>query len=280
MIVSCLQYKSLQSEKDTLKKIIPLIKESSEQKVDLITLPECATFLNKNKSETLKIAATEEKSQSLKELKAAAKTFKVNLLIGSLQTLERKKNRFNLYNRSFLINNKGKIITKYDKIHMYNVDLSAKEIFRESKTYSAGSVAKIGNLKSRGISYKIGMTICYDLRFPNLFRKLAISGADIITVPSFFMHTTGKVHWHTLLKARAIETGCYIIAPAQIGSFFNQRVAYGHSLIISPWGEILQDAKKKEGIIIGKVNLDEVKQARLRVPSLKINKKIKVELDT
>ena len=123
------------------------------------------------------------------------------------------------------------------------------------------------------------MTICYDLRFPNLFRKLAISGADIITVPSFH-HTTGKVHWHTLLKARAIETGCYIIAPAQIGSFFNQRVAYGHSLIISPWGKILNDAKKKEGIIIGKINLDEVKQARLRVPSLKINKKIKVELDT
>ena len=160
---------------------------------------------------------------------------------------------------------------------MYNVNLSTKEFFRESETYNAGSVAKIGCLKNKNINYKIGLTICYDLRFPNLFRKLALSGADIITVPSFFMHTTGKVHWHTLLKARAIETGCYIIAPAQIGSFFNQRKAYGHSLIISPWGKILKDAKRKEGIIIEKISLEQVKEARLKIPSLKMNKKMNVK---
>ena len=280
MIVGCLQYRSLQNESDTLKKILPLIEESARLNVDLIALPECATFLRENKSETLKVASIEGKSQSLKELKKAAKTFKINILIGSLQTLEKKKFRYNLYNRSFLINTNGKIITKYDKIHMYNVNLSTNEVFRESKTYNAGSVAKIGCLKNKNINYKIGLTICYDLRFPNLFRKLAIFGADIITVPSFFMHTTGKVHWHTLLKARAIETGCYIIAPAQIGSFFNQRKDYGHSLIISPWGKILKDAKRKEGIIIEKISLEQVKEARLKIPSLKMNKKIQVELNS
>ena len=144
------------------------------------------------------------------------------------------------------INRKGKIICKYDKIHMYDVKISKQQSYQESKTYESGKSAKIAKLKVNEKYYKIGMTICYDLRFPHLFRDLALNGADLITVPSVFMHITGKDHWHSLLKARAIETGCYIVAPAQYGHYLNKRKSYGHSLIVSPWGKILKDAKTEK----------------------------------
>ena len=276
MLVACLQYKSQENEKETLNKILPLIETAAYQNVDLITLPECATFLRSNRSDTLKVAKNEKNSLTLKELRNAAKKFKTNILIGSLQTIEKN----NLFNRSFLINSEGKIKSKYDKIHMYDVNLSNEQVFKESNIYKSGNIAKIVTIKTKNISYNIGLTICYDLRFPHLFRKLAVNGADIITVPSFFMHTTGKVHWHTLLKARAIENGCYIIAPAQIGNFFDKRKAFGHSLIVSPWGEIIDDAKKDKEIIIGKIHLNEVKKARSKIPSLWINKKISIGIDS
>ena len=181
-----------------------------------------------------------------------------------------------LFNRSFLINKKGKIICKYDKIHMYDVKISKNQSYQESKTYESGESAKIAKIKINGKYYKIGMTICYDLRFPHLFRDLALHGADLITVPSVFMHITGKDHWHNLLQARAIETGCYIIAPAQYGHYFNKRKSYGHSLIISPWGKILKDAKTDKTIIISDIDKKQIKEARLKIPSLFVNKTYKI----
>ena len=278
MRVACIQYKSYENENKTLKKLVPLIRIAAQKKVDLITLPECSTFLNINKSETMINASFEKNSYSLKIIKETAKTLNVNILIGSLQTLEYKMSKKKLFNRSFLINRKGKIICKYDKIHMYDVKITKKQSYQESKTYESGETAKIAKLKINGKYFKIGMTICYDLRFPHLFRDLALNGADLITVPSVFMHITGKDHWHNLLQARAIETGCYIVAPAQYGRYFNKRKSYGHSLIISPWGKILKDAKKDKNIIISDIDKTQIKKARLKIPSLFVNKAYKIDV--
>ena len=276
MRVACIQYKSYEDEKKTLKKLIPLIYSAAKKKVDLITLPECATFLNINKSDTMMIASFERNSFSLKMIREIAKNLDVNILIGSLQTLEYEMLTKKLFNRSFFINKKGKGICKYDKIHMYDVKISKQQSYQESKTYESGQSAKIAKLKVNGKYYKIGMTICYDLRFPHLFRDLALNGADLITVPSVFMHITGKDHWHSLLKARAIETGCYIVAPAQYGHYFNKRKSYGHSLIVSPWGKILKDAKTEKNIIITDIDKRQVEIARSKIPSLFLNKKYKM----
>ena len=273
MRVACIQYKSYEDEKKTLKKLIPLIYSAAKKKVDLITLPECATFLNINKSNTMMNASFERNSFSLKMIKEIAKNLDVNILIGSLQTLEYKMLKKKLFNRSFLINRRGEVICKYDKIHLYDVKISKQQYYQESKTYESGETAKIAKLKVNGKYYKIGMTICYDLRFPHLFRDLALNGADLITVPSVFMHITGKDHWHSLLKARAIETGCYIVAPAQCGYYFNKRKSYGHSLIVSPWGKILKDAKTEKNIIISDIDKRHIEIARSKIPSLFINKK-------
>ena len=277
MRVACIQYKSYEDEKKTLKKLIPLIYSAAKKKVDLITLPECATFLNINKSDTMMNASFERNSFSLRMIKEIAKNLDVNILIGSLQTLEYKMLTKKLFNRSFLVNRKGKVICKYDKIHMYDVKLSKHQSYQESKIYESGDAAKIARLKIGGEYFKIGMTICYDLRFPHLFRDLALNGADLITVPSVFMHITGKDHWHSLLKARAIETGCYIVAPAQYGHYFNKRKSYGHSLIVSPWGKILKDAKTEKNIIIADIDKRQIEIARSKIPSLFININYKID---
>ena len=276
MRVACIQYKSYEDEKKTLKKIIPLIYIAAKKKVDLIALPECATFLNTNKSETMINASFEKNSLSLETIKETAKTLNINILIGSLQTLEYKMTTKKLFNRSFLINREGEIICKYDKIHMYDVKISKSQSYQESEIYESGDTAKIGELNINGKCFKIGMTICYDLRFPHLFRDLALHGADLITVPSVFMYITGKDHWHSLLRARAIETGCYIIAPAQYGHYSNRRKSYGHSLIISPWGKILQDAKIDKEVIISEIDKNQIKKARQKIPSLFINKSYRI----
>ena len=221
-------------------------------------------------------ASFEKNSFSLRKMKETAKNLNVNILIGSLQTLDYKISKKKLFNRSFLINRKGEIICKYDKIHMYDVKISKYQSYQESKTYESGTSAKIARLKINGKYFNIGMTICYDLRFPHLFRDLALNGADLITVPSVFMHITGKDHWHNLLQARAIETGCYIIAPAQYGHYFNNRKSYGHSLIVSPWGKILKDAKTDKHIIINEIDKKEIKKARSKIPSLFVSKNYKV----
>ena len=173
-------------------------------------------------------------------------------------------------NRSFLIGSNGKILYKYDKIHLYDVNLPNGEIYKESDTYSSGDKAIVGQIQEN--KFKIGMTICYDLRFPNLYQDLAKNGAEIITVPSAFSNVTGPYHWHTLLKARAIETGSFIIAPAQTGKHQCGRTTFGHSLIISPWGKVLVDGKKKVGVVYAKINLEEVTMARQAIPNLSINK--------
>ena len=271
--VSCLQYTSTTNELHTLEMIKPLINKAIDLGSDIIALPECATALQGDPSNTIKLAKTQSENISLKILKEMAKTNSVHILIGSLPIKTNNK----ITNRSFLIGPNGKTLYKYDKIHMFDVNLPNGESYKESNTYSPGSKAVLAKVKLQKI-VKIGMTICYDLRFPKLFQDLAINGAEIITVPSAFSKNTGKLHWHTLLRARAIETGCFIIAPAQTGTHCKGRKTYGHSLIISPWGKIIADAKKETNLINAKINLDIVKEARLAIPNLNAQRKYLTDL--
>jgi deaminated glutathione amidase len=265
--LTCLQYTATKQESITLKAIKPLINQALDVGSDFIALPECATSLQNKPEITKKLATIETENITLQTFMETAKENKVHILIGSLPI----KIGHKIANRSFLIGPSGNILYKYDKIHLFDVKLPNGEMFKESNTYSRGSKAIIATIEQKK-KVKIGMTVCYDLRFPHLYQDLAQNGAEIITVPSVFSDITGPVHWHTLLKARAIETGCFVIAPAQTGLHQCGRKSFGHSLIISPWGEILADAGRDVCIINAKINLDEVQKARQAIPSL-ISKK-------
>jgi predicted amidohydrolase len=189
------------------------------------------------------------------------------LLIGSLGVLTHDADgRF--ANRSFLIGPDGEIAARYDKIHMFDVNVSETEIYRESAGYRPGTAAVLADA---GFA-KIGMTVCYDLRFAHLFRHLAQAGAQILMVPAAFNHITGAAHWEVLLRARAIETGCFVLAPAQTGFHAETggkgRRTFGHSLAIAPWGEVLADAGTEPGVTLVDLDLSQVATARARVPSL------------
>ncbi len=264
--IACLQYSSAKNEMHTLEIIKDLIDKALNLEAELITLPECATSLQKNSFLTNELAKTEDENFSLQILKEIAKLNSIFILIGSLPIKVDDK----LVNRSFLVGPKGDVLYKYDKIHLYDVNLPNGDVYRESDTYKSGNKAIIAEIKKNKI--KIGLTICYDLRFPHLYQDLAINGAEIIVVPSAFSNLTGPVHWHTLLKARAIETGAFIVAPAQTGYHECGRTSYGHSLIVSPWGEVLKDAKNEIGIIHANINLEEVKKVRKSIPSLNSRK--------
>ena len=259
--VSCIQLKSNNNIHFNLKKTEKLILKAIKQKADLILTPEVSSLFSLNKSQLLKICTSMKNDIYLTGIKKLAKKYKKWILVGSLII---KINKHKLVNRSVLIDNYGKIRTYYDKIHMYDVTLSKNERYFESKTFTAGT-----KIKSFKLPWgKIGLSICYDLRFPNLYRKLSKQGAIFLSVPSAFTETTGKKHWHSLLKARAIENFCYIFAPAQGGRHYNGRSTYGHSLIISPDGQILKELNKKEGVITVLINSSFPKKLRSIIPSL------------
>ena len=260
--VSCIQLKSNNNILHNLNKTKQLISKAVKQKSDFILTPEISSLFSLEKKRLLKICKSMKDDIYLNGIKKIAKKYKRWILIGSL-ILKVSKNK--LVNRSVLIDKTGRIRTYYDKIHMYDVILSKKEKYFESKTFSAGKKIKASNLPWG----KLGLSICYDLRFPNMFRKLSKAGCDYISIPSAFTETTGKRHWHSLLKARAIENFCYIFAPAQGGTHYNGRKTFGHSLIISPDGKILKELKKSEGVITVSIDQKLPKKLRSIIPSLK-----------
>ena len=260
--VSCIQLRSDNNIQNNLNKTLRLIIKAVNQKTDFIITPEVSSHFSLKKKELLKVCTSMKKDIYLSGIKKAAKKYKKWILIGSL-IIKVSKNK--LVNRSVLIDKNGRVRTYYDKIHMYDVVLSKKEKYFESKSFYPGNKIKTFNLPWG----KIGLSICYDLRFPSLYRKLAKAGSLFLTVPSAFAETTGKKHWHSLLRARAIENFCYIFAPAQGGTHYNGRKTFGHSLIISPDGEVIKRLKKSEGVITASVNPKLSKNLRLRIPSLK-----------
>ena len=260
--VSCIQLRSNNNIHFNLNKTSNLIKKAVKQKTDFIITPEVSSHFSLKKNELLKVCTSMQNDIYLNGIKKLAKKYKKWILIGSLII---KTSRNKLVNRSVLIDRSGKIRTYYDKIHMYDVVLSKKEKYFESKSFYPGNKIKTFNLPWG----KIGLTICYDLRFPILYRKLAKAGSLFLTVPSAFTETTGRKHWHSLLKARAIENFCYIFAPAQGGTHYNGTKTFGHSLIISPDGEIIKELKKSEGVITANINPKLSKNLRIRIPSLR-----------
>ena len=262
--VSCIQLKSNNNINSNLKKTEKLIHKAINQKADFILTPEVSSLFSLNKKKLLKICTSMDKDIYLKGIKKLAKRHKKWILVGSL-TIKLDRNK--LVNRSILINTSGKIKSFYDKIHMYDARLSSKEKYFESKIFNSGKKIKIANLPWG----KLGLSICYDLRFPNMYRQMSRLGAIFLSVPSAFTETTGKKHWHTLLKARAIENFSYVFAPAQGGSHYNGRKTFGHSMIISPDGEILKELKKKEGVITETIDFKMPKKLRTIIPSLKMD---------
>jgi len=260
--VSCIQLKSNNNILHNLKKTEKFITKAVKQKSDFILTPEISSLFSLNKRQLLKICKSMKGDVYLNGIKKLAKKYKKWILIGSL-IIKVTKNK--LVNRSVLIDKTGKIRTYYDKIHMYDAVLSKREKYFESKIFNAGK-----KIKSSSLPWgKLGLSICYDLRFPNMYRKLSKAGCDYISIPSAFTETTGKRHWHTLLKARAIENFCYIFAPAQGGTHYNGRKTFGHSMVVSPDGKILKELQKSEGVIT--VTIDPILPKKLRsiIPSLK-----------
>jgi predicted amidohydrolase len=258
--VSCIQMCSSDCIKDNLKRSEKLIKKAVSQKCNLIITPEVSSKFSLNKKKLLKVATTMSKDSYLLGIKRLAKKYKKWILIGSLIIKNKKK----LLNRSVLINDKGKIKIFYDKIHMYDAKLSKSEKYFESKTFKAGKNIKVVSLPWG----KLGLSICYDLRFPNMYRKMSKKGAIFFSIPSAFTETTGKRHWHTLLKARAIENFSYVFAPGQAGKHCNGRKTYGHSLIVSPDGKILKELGKSEGVITTTIDPKKPMNLRRTIPSV------------
>lgn len=262
MRVANLQYTARASEADTLTLLRPMIADASTEGATLIALPECATIMTADRARLIAEAATEADSRSLDALRNTATRHGCWLLIGSL--LLKAERGGKMVNRSFLIAPDGGIAARYDKIHMFDAEIGDGQRYRESDHYQPGKTAVLAQTPLG----RIGLTICYDLRFPALFQALAQAGAELITIPSAFTKVTGQAHWMSLLRARAIETGCFIIAPAQTGTHDGGRQTWGHSLIINPWGDVLADGGRDTGISLAEIDRAEVAEARRRIPAI------------
>lgn len=247
-----------------------LIREAASAGADYVQTPEVSNMMQLNRTALFAQLRAEQDDLSLKAYRALAAELKIHLHIGSLAVLATPERAAN---RSFLIGPNGDLIASYDKIHMFDIDLPNGESYRESANYQPGETAVISDLPWG----RIGLTICYDLRFPALYRALAESGAAFLTVPSAFTRKTGEAHWHTLLRARAIETGCFVFAAAQGGLHENKRETYGHSLIVDPWGVVLAEAAGIEpGIIMARIDPAKVEDARKTIPSLQHGRRFSI----
>ncbi len=264
--VACVQLCAGQNVKQNIATAEHYIRMAAKQGAELILTPEQTTLMELDGDALFANIYLQQHCPSLKHFQTLAAELKIHLCIGSLAI----KNPDNsVANRGFLIAPNGKILNHYDKIHMFDIKLIDGEEYRESKTYKAGDRLSLTKTQN----FTLGHTICYDLRFPALYNKLAKQGAQIIVVPAAFTVPTGEAHWHILLRARAIETGSFILAAAQAGTHQNGRKTYGHSLIISPWGKIIAQANNTDtGIIIANIDLTKVTTTRQNIPVLENEK--------
>jgi hypothetical protein len=228
---------------------------------EFIALPETVGLIEPVNAQIPAATSSEADDAGLAAFRDRARTHEVVILVGSQLINEQAR----IFNRSFLLGRDGAILARYNKLHMFDIELRNGESYLESEAISAGDKAVMATTEWG----QLGMSVCYDLRFGALYRTLAQAGAEFITIPAAFTQTTGAAHWHTLVRARAIETGCFILAPNQCGHHCDKRYSYGHSLIVDPWGEILADAGAEPGIIYADIDLAGVEKVRSRIPSLK-----------
>ena len=258
---SCVQLCASRSVDDNLEQAVDLIRAAAADGANYVLTPEQTTLMELNRESLFGRITAEADDRCLPVFATLAQQLGIWLHIGSIAVQVGPEQAAN---RSYLFDPNGDMIAKYDKIHMFDVSLAGGESYRESRTYRAGETAVIAPLPWA----KLGMSICYDLRFPDLYWQMAQAGAELFTVPAAFTQTTGEVHWHPLLRARAIETGAFVLAAAQSGTHENGRQTFGHSLIIDPWGKILAELDNEVGVVSADIDVNAVSQARQRIPNL------------
>ncbi|SFJ66325.1 carbon-nitrogen hydrolase family protein [Jannaschia pohangensis] len=267
MRVGLLQLTSSDDPHANLERTLTLVHDAVGQGADIVLTPEVTNCVSADRTHQKTVLLPEARDPTLAALRKAATEHGVWIQIGSL-ALRTADPAGRFANRSFLIDPKGQIVARYDKIHMFDVNVTETETYRESSGYRPGARATLAAMPWG----KLGMTVCYDIRFPALYRRLAQAGADFLTVPAAFSPVTGAAHWEVLLRARAIETGCFVLAAAQTGSHAartgKSRKTHGHSMVVAPWGEVLLDAGTEEGAYLAQIDPAEVAYARRRVPSL------------
>jgi len=229
---------------------------------EMLFTPEMSGLLDRDAARAAKALRPQDEDRVLAEAREAAARHRIWLHIGSLAVLV---DDGKVANRAFVIDREGEVRATYDKLHLFDVDLPTGESWRESNVYSAGTGVVLVNGTPVG---KLGLTICYDLRFPGLFARLAEGDADLIAVPAAFTVPTGKAHWHVLLRARAIEAGLFVIAAAQVGHHEDGRNTFGHSLVVDPWGEVLLDMGEQPGVGFADIDLKRISDVRSRIPAL------------
>ena len=267
MRCALLQLTSSDNPRDNLETVRGMVRDTAAQGAKFVLTPEVTNCVSLSRAHQNQVLTDPDQDICLAGLRQEAADHGIWLLLGSIAVKTNDPDgRF--ANRSYLINPDGEIVAQYDKIHMFDVDIDARESFRESSGYRPGADAVL----AKTAFANVGMTVCYDMRFPALYQALAREGAQILTVPAAFSSVTGAAHWHTLLRARAIETGCFVLAPAQTGthptSTGKERKTFGHSLVVSPWGDVLLDAGTEPGVYVVDLDLACVDDARRRVPAL------------
>ncbi|MBI5162637.1 MAG: carbon-nitrogen hydrolase family protein [Magnetospirillum sp.] len=258
---ACLQVNASNDMAANIDAAMHLAVEARAAGAQMILMPENVAMMEWGRSNIVLKAMPEGDHLALKAFRELARELGCWIHVGSLAIL---LDGGMVANRAYTVKPDGSIAATYDKIHMFDVDLGLGEVYRESATFQPGDRAVTVDLPWG----KMGVSICYDLRFPHLYRALAKLGCEFITVPAAFTRTTGRAHWHVLLRARAIETGCYVFAPAQVGEHVNNRQTYGHALIVSPWGEILADALERPGWVMAEIDPAQVAEARRKIPCL------------
>jgi predicted amidohydrolase len=248
---------------------IRLIRDAKASGADYVQTPEMTNIMEVKRQEMFAAIAPEEGDASLAAFRETARTQRLWVHVGSLAI---KISPDKAVNRSLLIDPQGEIVARYDKIHMFDVDLAGGESYRESRNYRPGEIAIATDLPWG----RLGLTICYDLRFPSLYRALAEAGASFLAIPSAFTRQTGEAHWHVLMRARAIENTCYVLAAAQGGTHENGRETFGHSLVVDPWGRIIAEGGTEPGVVMAEIKLAEIATARGRIPSLQHGRRFEV----
>ena len=247
-----------------------LVREAVAAGAQYVQTPEVSVLMERDRARLFVETRPEEGNPAIAHCQALARELGIWLHLGSMGVLVKPDK---IANRSYLFSPDGRIAARYDKIHMFDVELPGGETYRESRNFEPGSKAVLADLPWG----TLGLTVCYDMRFPALYRALAESGAEIIAVPSAFTVPTGQAHWHALLRARAIESQCFVLAAAQAGTHENGRSTYGHSIIVSPWGEVLAEADgDKPSVIFADIDTQAVEEARKRVPSLQHDRPFEV----
>lgn len=265
---ACIQMSARKDPAFNADRVEALVREAAAGGADLIMTPEMTNIINRPKEAVAEAVQREEDCITAARFAALAKETGKHLLAGSLGV---QAGGGKLANRSILFGPDGEVMARYNKVHMFDVDLPNGERYRESGTFEAGREAVTADLPWG----RMGLTICYDMRFAYLYRMLAKAGCSFISVPAAFTVPTGRAHWHVLLRARAIETGCFVFAPAQCGTHDDGRKTYGHSLIVAPWGEVLADAgEEPEAIVMAEIDVSKVAEARTQVPALTHDREI------